>query len=105
MKTTTPSREVDLIKVKGKDRPVAVYEVLGYLAGVEPHLPGLLQRFNDGLSAYRARNWHAAIAAFEAAIALRSGDAPSEMYIERCRYFLETPPEADWDGVWVLHDK
>jgi hypothetical protein len=27
------------------------------------------------------------------------------MYIERCRYFLETPPDANWDGVWVLHDK
>jgi adenylate cyclase len=105
MKATTPSREVDLIKVKGKDRPVAVYEVLGYLAGVEPQLPGLLARFNDGLSAYRARDWRAAIAAFEAAVALRGGDAPSDMYIERCRYFLETPPEANWDGVWVLHEK
>jgi adenylate cyclase len=106
MKTTTPLREIDLIKVKGKDRPVAVYEVLGYLDGAaQPDLGDLLQRFNDGLSAYRARDWRAAIAAFDAARALRHGDAPSEMYIERCRHYLETPPEAGWDGVWVLHEK
>ena len=107
MKTTTPLREIDLIKVKGKDRPVAVYEVLGYLEGAaEPGLvAALLRRFNDGLSAYRARDWRAAIAAFEATLALRQGDAPSEMYMERCRHYLEAPPEASWDGVWVLHEK
>jgi adenylate cyclase len=103
MKTTTPLREIDLIKVKGKDRPVAVYEVLGYL---DPALlPGLLGRFNDGLSAYRARDWRAAIAGFEGALKQRQADAPSAMYIERCRHYLEAPPEFDWDGVWVLHDK
>jgi adenylate cyclase len=106
MKTTTPLREIDLIKVKGKDRPVAVYEVLGYLEGAaQPDLGEVLRRFNDGLLAYRARDWRAAIAAFERTLALRRGDAPSEMYIERCRHYLESPPEAGWDGVWVLHEK
>jgi len=24
------------------------------------------------------------------------------MYIERCRHYRETPPPADWGGVWTL---
>jgi adenylate cyclase len=106
MKTTTRLREIDLIRVKGKDRPVAVYEVLGYLdGGVLPGLPDLLGRFDDGLSAYRAGDWRAAIAGFERALAIRPADSPSEMYVERCRHYLDEPPAADWDGVWVLKDK
>jgi adenylate cyclase len=82
MKTPTPSREVDLIKVKGKHRPVAVYEVLGYHDEKTcPNLPGLLEAFNHGLLAYRNHDWKAAIAGFETARMIQPGDGVSQMYI------------------------
>jgi adenylate cyclase len=103
MRIVTPLREIDLIKVKGKDRPVAVYEALGYL---DPALlPDLIGRFDDGLKAYRQRDWRAAIRGFEGAIARRGDDAVSAMYVARCRHYLDEPPPDDWDGIWVLHDK
>jgi len=106
LKKPTPMREVDLIKVKGKHRPVAVYEVLGYHnEQTSPNLAGLLAAFNHGLERYRAHDWKDAIAGFEAAVALQPTDGPSAMYIERCQHCLVEPPADDWDGVWTLTSK
>ena len=106
MKTPTPMREVDLIKVKGKHLPVAVYEVMGYHnERTSPNLTALLAAFNHGLERYRAHDWKDAITGFEAALALQPTDAPSAMYIERCQHCLVEPPADDWDGVWTLTSK
>ncbi len=97
-------REVDLLRVKGKDHPVAVYESLSYLEQ-SPALIETVAHFSEGLKAYRASDWHRAIGCFETALELRPQDEPSRMYIDRCRHYLEEPPEPDWGGVWVLHEK
>jgi len=97
-------REIDLIRVKGKDRPVAVYESLGYRAH-ELGLAGLLELFATGLSAYRARDWTAAARAFDGALELYPADRPSAVYRQRCDLLRATPPAADWDGVWNLTEK
>jgi adenylate cyclase len=97
-------REIDLLRVKGKDRPVAVYESLGYLDRTAA-LEEAMDSFAAGLAAYRAADWERAIQRFAAALELRPEDAPSRMYIERCRHYRETPPPADWGGVWILTEK
>jgi adenylate cyclase len=97
-------REIDLIRVKGKDRPVAVYESLGYRAH-EPRLPALMELHGAGLEAYRARNWTAAGRAFEGALELYPTDGPATVYRRRCKLLAKTPPAKDWDGVWNLTEK
>ncbi|MBX3482601.1 adenylate/guanylate cyclase domain-containing protein [Phenylobacterium sp.] len=97
-------RELDLIRVKGKDRPVAVYESLGYRAG-EPLLGDLMELHTVGIRAYRARDWKAAGKAFAEALKLYPDDGPAQVYVERCRVLAKTPPPADWDGVWNLTEK
>jgi adenylate cyclase len=97
-------REIDLLRVKGKDGPVAVYESLGYLEP-GPALEEAMDCFAAGLAAYRACDWDWAIQRFAAALELRPEDEPSRMYIERCRHYREAPPPADWGGVWILTDK
>jgi len=99
-------REIDLIRVKGKDQPVAVHEVLGYhTAATFPNMEGALGAFADGLAAYRARDWTKAIACFEAALKANAGDTPSRIYLDRCRHYLAVPPGDGWDGVWVMIEK
>ncbi|HTQ32879.1 MAG TPA: adenylate/guanylate cyclase domain-containing protein, partial [Stellaceae bacterium] len=97
-------REIDLLQVKGKDQPVAVYESLGYLADA-PGLDRMVACFERGLSAYRARDWQRAIGCFGEALAVRPGDEPSRIYIDRCQIYAQTPPPDDWHGVWVLTEK
>ncbi|HZT87742.1 MAG TPA: adenylate/guanylate cyclase domain-containing protein [Stellaceae bacterium] len=105
--TTSPLlREVDLLRVKGKDHPVAVYEALGYHDSENwPTLTKALVAFEEGLSAYRSGDWDGAIGRFEAALRHQAGDPLSLMYIERCRHYRDNPPGRDWGGVWVLTEK
>jgi adenylate cyclase len=99
-------REIDLMRVKGKDRPVAVFESLGYRAGeLDNGLGRMLEAYNRGLAAYRGRDWTGAIAAFQAALMAEPRDGPAAMYLERCRIYADRPPPEDWNGVWVLTDK
>ncbi|MFC3712003.1 adenylate/guanylate cyclase domain-containing protein [Sphingoaurantiacus capsulatus] len=96
-------REIDVIRVKGKDRPVAVYESLGFRD--EAAIGDLLGEYGAGLAAYRARDWKAAAKRFEAALKLMPGDRPSAMYLDRARAYAAAPPAPDWDGVWTLTSK
>jgi adenylate cyclase len=90
-------REVDLVRVKGKHEPVAVYQLL----------TGELQfqaQFDASLALYRAGEFARAGESF-AAISDASGDKVSELYLSRCREFAAAPPPEAWDGVYVAQSK
>jgi adenylate cyclase len=97
-------REIDLIRAKGKDRPVAVYESLGYRSG-ERQLKPLLAAHGDGIAAYRARDWTTAAKAFDAALGLYPEDGPARVYCDRIKLLARNPLPDDWDGVWNLTEK
>jgi len=99
-------REIDLIRVKGKDRPVAVYESLDFHTPDSfPRLQEMLGIYREGLAAYRKREWHKAMATFEAAAAISPDERPSRIYIDRCKHYIAHPPGDNWDGVWTLTEK
>jgi adenylate cyclase len=99
-------REIDLMRVKGKERPVAVYESLGYhTAQSFPALREMLEAFQAGLVAYRERDFARAVECFSIAAATSEREKPARLYLERCRHYQTSPPPADWDGVWVLTEK
>lgn len=95
-------REIDNIRVLGKEIPTTVYELLG--PADEP-LPPLAIRFAEALEMYRERRWDQAAPLFAAIVQEFSGDRPSELYLERCYYFIDNPPLAEWDGVFNRVDK
>jgi adenylate cyclase len=97
-------RELDLVRVKGKRLPVRIFEVLGAVDEQERWMP-LVEMFQVGLAAYRQQRWEEAVAAFEAALQQAPGDGPAELYLERCREMLVTPPARDWDGVTIMETK
>jgi adenylate cyclase len=99
-------REIDLIRVKGKAKPVSIYEVLGRSTDtLAVELKAAVERYLTGLEAYRRREWTKAIEAFEQALAIRPDDGPSLTYIGRCKQYLESPPPDDWDGAYVMTTK
>lgn len=94
-------REVDLLRVKGKAEPVAIYEAMAAYDDAEfARLPEVLQRWPEAMAAYRARRWAEAQAGFEACSALNPKDGLAQLYINRCAFFAQRPPAPDWDGVW-----
>ena len=100
------SREIDLIKVKGKTRPVAVYEIMDhYDRKATPQLDEMVGIYGQGLKLYRQRDWPKAVRQFEKALNLLPSDKASTLYLERCQYFAKNPPAKDWDGVWTMTSK
>ena len=99
-------REIDLLRVKGKDRPVAVFEALGHRAGENyAQLAAIIELHEAGISAYRLRQWDKAEAAFARVLAIDPGDGPAKIYRDRVRRYTKTPPPEDWDGVWTMAEK
>jgi adenylate cyclase len=98
-------RELDYLAVKGKEQAVRVFEVLDEKGKTPAALIACAAKFTVGLERYRKREFAAAITAFEEALRESPQDKPSLMYIERCRHFLEEPPDEGWDGVWRLEEK
>ncbi|MCX7162704.1 MAG: GAF domain-containing protein [Rhodocyclales bacterium] len=106
LKATYFSRELDLVVVKGKTRPVAIYEILDYHTDDSyPQMIDALRHFKSGLVKYRQQKWDDAKGEFGDVLALNGNDKAAKMYIERCNHFLANPPHADWDGVWVMESK
>lgn len=106
LKGTYRSREVDLVVVKGKTKPVAIHEILDYhTEETFPEIIEALPRFRNGLTLYRQKRWDEAIAEFQQVLSYHPADKPSKLYIERCNHFKEAPPPEEWNGVWVMESK
>jgi len=99
-------REVDRITVKGKTKPVAIFEVLDVFNKTAfPEKEAVLEAYGQGLTCYRSQSFQEAIVHFDKALEFHPGDRVSAMYKERCNAFIEDPPPEDWDGVWVMKTK
>jgi len=97
-------REVDLVRVKGKKHPIAIYEVLGEGAP-EGDWARFLELYAEGLALFRKRNFAEAQKALEAASRLKPHDALCSHYLNWTEKFLETPPGPDWDGITTMSEK
>ena len=97
-------RELDRLAVYGRAGGLQIYELLG-MAGESAEIPDWVASYQAGLASYRARDFTAAIAAFEKTIALRQEDQASSLMIERCKQAAKTPAGKDWDDTAIALTK
>jgi adenylate cyclase len=98
-------RELDLVKVKGKNEPVAIYEPLGPKEGVDDSVRQDLLRMRAGLRAFRAKRWDEAEREF---FGLAQSGRPHpvyQLYMERIALYRLQPPPEDWDGSMAFKTK
>jgi adenylate cyclase len=96
-------RELDLIRVMGREQPVAIFELVGEKeVYVYPH--GFIERYEDALEAYKSRKFEKAADLFKQCL-LEHDDETCRMYVRRCRHLLKNPPGRGWDGVFTLTTK
>ena len=94
-------RELDLVRVKGRDQALSIYELLGASdVLLEREDEEMLALYQMGLTAYRERQWDHAMRLFGRCLQRRPGDGPSLLMQSRCRAYRERPPPDDWAGTF-----
>jgi adenylate cyclase len=97
-------RELDLVRVKGKNEPVAIFEPLGKPEDVDPAVQQQVGRWHEALAAVRAQQWDQAQAIIDELNAQQAHGLYS-LYTERIAYYRTHPPGAGWDGVTTFETK
>jgi len=98
------AREVDRIRVKGKQQPVVIYELLAPISERDAYA-ALLAQYNAALDVYRTQNWREATGKFGELLGTYPDDGPTQVLLQRCLEFMEEAPDPDWDGVYVMKSK
>ncbi|MFN6531328.1 GAF domain-containing protein [Nostoc sp. ChiSLP03a] len=102
------ARELDYIRVKGRNEPVAIYELLGLRSNpIESEKLQVIEHYHKGREYYLKRDFNRARAEFALVLAADSQDKAAMLHLLRCQHWLQSPPtESDWDeGVWTFQEK
>lgn len=98
-------RELDMVRVKGKDKPVTIYEPICEETALSKETKDTLKLYREALRVYRSQNWDLAEMQFVNLQQREPQRYVYEMYIKRIHYFRQNPPEKNWDGVFNFETK
>jgi adenylate cyclase len=107
-------RYLDQIVVKGRTQPVNIYQIVCLREDLTPEIESCIELYEQASDRYLSQDWDAAIELFEQAAEkepLQPGrdpgikTNPSLLFIDRCKQMRESPPEEDWNGVYVMQTK
>jgi adenylate cyclase len=107
-------RFLDKIIVKGRSEPAEMYEVVCLRKDLDEETHQCIEIYAEGIEHYRNQRWSVALESFEKSATLEtnrpernpdSPTTPSLVMIERTRYLMDSPPGANWDGVYVMKSK
>jgi adenylate cyclase len=98
-------RELDRVRVKGKENPVTIFEPLGLQENIAKSERKLLKQLHIGIKQYRAQNWDAAEREIFGLSQLDPDRKIYKIYLDRIMHYRENPPAADWDGCYTYTSK
>jgi adenylate cyclase len=100
VKNKVIARELDNVRVKGKQRPVRIFELRGMqpLPAIEKDL--IIDVYTYGLELFKQRKWNQALHEFRRILRYFPSDGPARVYTLRCLEFIQNPPPDSWDGVF-----
>ena len=99
-------RELDRIRVKGKNQAVSIYELIGDVnMPLNDATKRFLTSYEAGRTAYINRDFRKALADFHEAHSIKPNDQAVIIHLERSRNYLDNPPPEIWDGVHTMMSK
>lgn len=96
-------RTLDFVKVKGKSKPVMIFELLDFSNSNDENLKKFIKEFEDALELYKNKEWSKAYEAFN--LLSQNGDKASKLYIDRIEKYKLNPPPEDWDYSYTFTTK
>jgi len=105
-KTRFLTRPIDRVVAYGKREVTEVHELVAVLAEASKEQLQACEDTEVMVTAYRARHFDEALARARTLAAGFPNDLLlAEVYEERCREFIVSPPPEEWDAVHVLGNK
>lgn len=98
-------RELDRVRVKGKNEPVAIYEPLCRTEELTEELRDEIDRWHQALAAVRAQDWEAAQQGVQQLHQQHPEQELYLLYLRTIAHYRAHPPAADWDGVTTFTTK
>ncbi|TAN59037.1 MAG: adenylate/guanylate cyclase domain-containing protein, partial [Magnetospirillum sp.] len=99
------SRELDMVRVKGKDTPVRLFEPLGFDGDVDAETLARIAHHHGAVQLFREQKWDGAAATFAMLAAEEPDRLIYKLYLDRIAHFRDEPPGPDWDGVYTHKEK
>lgn len=98
-------RELDLVRVKGKTEPVAIFEPIAHEDELEVSVTSELSAYRQALGHFRAQSWDEAELDFSNLTRLNPERLLYQVYLDRVAFYRNDPPGDDWDGVFTHTSK
>ena len=99
-------RLVDKVIVKGKEKPVDIFEILN---GTSQRIINLKlstrEIFESGIQAARSRDFEKAASIFQKVLEIDSADKAARIHYERSLYYAEHGVPPDWSGETQMLEK
>jgi adenylate cyclase len=99
------ARYLGRARVVGKETPIKVYEPLAEKNKLSAAWAKALPVYDEGVTAFDARKYDAALAAFQKFAELMPDDGPGQLYLRISQEYAVIPPDATWEGVFNLTAK
>jgi adenylate cyclase len=98
-------REIDKVKVKGKEEVLTIYEPIGIDTEIEKKTLDELKLWHQALRLYRARNWDQVEVSLLNLRRMNPGYGLYALYSERVTHYRRAAPPQEWEGVTVFDEK
>ena len=98
-------RELDLVRVKGKNEPVAIFEPIGHKNDLDQEVISELTAYKQALMYFRAQSLDKAELEFFNLSRLYPDRFLYQVYLDRIAVYRSEPPDDDWDGVFTHTSK
>lgn len=98
-------RELDRVKVKGKDNAIRIYEPIGLIDEVDKSVRQDLKRFKLALTFYHSQHWDDAERELFALSSVDKERKIYHIYLERIMQYRTSPPPENWDGSFTHTSK
>jgi len=99
-------RELDKIRVKGKQEAVKIYQLIGDRSQpLDPQEEEFLSYYKAGREAFLDQRFSEAIEKFTIAQRYKPDDRAVAIHIERSQRYSKEPPAKEWDGVHEMKTK
>jgi class 3 adenylate cyclase len=98
-------RMIDTVVVKGRSKPVIIYELVAEKGNISSNELAYLSLFNEAVSLYKKREWDEAFKILLTLKEAKPDDKPTAIYLDRCVEFIRDPPPEDWTGTVIMKEK